>query len=829
MKNRIKYLLIIVILILLGLTLSSCNLITYELNIIIDPVEQAGTVSTDPQPEDGLFEKDTIVTLTPEPADGWIFKQWVVNDVIFPADSYPTYDIKMNEDKTIKAVFEAYTLTINVDPTEGGNVTLDPDKEYYEPNEEVTLTAVPAQGYGFSMWLGDLSGSDNPVTITMDRAKEITTVFETFTLTVDSQPELGGNVTITPDKPNYAPGEQVTLEAVPVAGYNFINWTGDYSGNDNPATITMDNDKVITAVFDTNTLTINIYPDTDADGNPADPGDVTLDPSGGNYATGTTVNLTATENAKWKFSNWGGPSIGFLNDNGDGTASITMDQDHVISATYSEQWELTLNIVSVEDPPIVSDVQVDVDDPGNVDANGYYAPGTVLTLTPVPAANHSLSEWTGVDSADIQDNGDGTFSLLMNGDKEIEANFIEGHRLYISSTPTGVADITVTDAPNAYGVYPTGTVVTITPTVLDNDYSLAEFIGTHGVDVIWNDVAGEWQITMDETKFVNVKFKLIGSESTEVDTSVSPQMWSGRQEHEGLSFDGKIWVIGGRADSGLMNDVWYSTDGETWAEATNSAGWTARNNFAAAVYDDGTGSKMWVLGGNAGGNSNDVWYSSDGITWTEVDTSASAGGMWSSRNSHVAASFDGKLWIMGGQNASQLNDVWYTSDGANWYEATSGASWSGRAYLQAETWDHDGTGEKLYIIGGLSGPSSDPTNFGDDIWFTSDGVDWYQLSFTPQPGGNWGRRSWHETIIYNNKMWVMGGAFKDGALGWIHYNDVWFSENGIDWVQVGTNTTDSEFWGGRSSFGSAVGDSKMWVLGGASNTGTKLNDVWFMD
>ncbi len=837
LKNKIIFILVLVFFMILGLTITSCNLITYELDIIINPIEDAGTVLTEPDPEEGTYEKDTIVTLTPDPADGWIFKHWELDGIIFPVDNYPTIDVKMNEDKSVKAVFESYTLTINIDPPAGGDVTLDPDKEYYEPNEQVILEAVPAEGYGFDMWLGDLSGSENPVTITMDRPMEITALFETFTLITETSPVDGGSITITPDKPNYAPGEQVQVEAFPEAAYNFINWTGDLSGTDNPATITMDGDKSITAVFDTNTLSINIYPVTDTDGNPADPGDVSLDPPGGNYATGTTVNLTANANPKWKFSNWGGASIGFLNDNGDGTGSIIMDQDHVLSASYQEQWELILNINSVEDP-IISDVTVEVDDPDNVDANGYYAPGAVLTLTPNPAVNHSLSEWAGANASDLTNNGDGTYSLLMNEDKEITANFIEGHRIYISTIPTNTGSITINN-PEPYGVYPTGTIVSLTAEAIDPDYSFAEWQGTNGGDVsyVGDDIDGNkmFEITMNETKYITARFKLIGSESIPV--TVSGPMWSGRDNFATAVYDGKLWVIGGEPGK---DDIWSTTDGENWTEEWADAPFGVRYSPGVIIFDetdDGTDNpKLWLIGGSDGNMRNDVW-SFDGSTWTEVKAH-NAGADFPPRRAHQSLLYDATddgvdnptMWVIGGQDSGgdNLSDVWSSPDGINWTEvvANGSAPWQPRRYHTAHIFDHDGNGDKMYIIAGRSN-ASPPEDYEDDIWYSTNGTDWYELALTPQPGGNWHGRAWHRTAIFMGKIWIFGGAYNDN--GWYHRNDVWSSDNGEDWVEVHPqNASDPDFWASRSSHASVVFDGKIWILGGTVS-GVKQNDVWYMD
>jgi hypothetical protein len=58
-----------------------------------------------------------------------------------------------------------------------------------------------------------------------------------------------GVVAKTPDLSSYAYGSQVQLDATPSAGYEFADWSGDLSGSANPATITMDGNKAVTATF----------------------------------------------------------------------------------------------------------------------------------------------------------------------------------------------------------------------------------------------------------------------------------------------------------------------------------------------------------------------------------------------------------------------------------------------------------------------------------------------------------------------------------------------------------------------------------------------------
>ena len=72
-----------------------------------------------------------------------------------------------------------YNLTVTSNPTAGGSVTLAPTQpaEGYAAGTSVQLTATAAGGYSFASWSGDLSGSINPDTITMDANKTITANF----------------------------------------------------------------------------------------------------------------------------------------------------------------------------------------------------------------------------------------------------------------------------------------------------------------------------------------------------------------------------------------------------------------------------------------------------------------------------------------------------------------------------------------------------------------------------------------------------------------------------------------------------------------------------
>jgi hypothetical protein len=67
--------------------------------------------------------------------------------------------------------------------------------------------------------------------------------------TLDTTVLGSGSVTATPSVAWYPDGSEVTLAATPTVGFSFSNWSGDLSGNNNPASLTMDADQAVAARF----------------------------------------------------------------------------------------------------------------------------------------------------------------------------------------------------------------------------------------------------------------------------------------------------------------------------------------------------------------------------------------------------------------------------------------------------------------------------------------------------------------------------------------------------------------------------------------------------
>ncbi len=134
-----------------------------------------------------------------------------------------------------------------------GEVTADPAGGIYDQGTVVTLLAKPDSGWRFARWTGDAETTDNPLSLLMDENKTVKAVFEK-----DGPAEYmvnvyvfsgGGVVEMDPPGPAFVEGTAVTLTALPDDGWEFKNWGGALSGDDNPVSFVVDADKSITATF----------------------------------------------------------------------------------------------------------------------------------------------------------------------------------------------------------------------------------------------------------------------------------------------------------------------------------------------------------------------------------------------------------------------------------------------------------------------------------------------------------------------------------------------------------------------------------------------------
>lgn len=354
-----------------------------------------GSITADPPGPTYLHGQE--VTLTAVPDSGASFTEWGGD-----AEGTETQVVLvMDEDKGVSATFldNIHTLTVLIDPPATGTVTASPQKIAYYEGEVVQLTPVPATGYNFSGWSGALTGNDVPGEITMTGNLTVTASFipgDTYSITTNIS---GGNGSVfkDPQKTEYSYNEKVTLTAVPGTGFEFSSWSGDLISTDNPAEVTVTKDMVITANFvGEGIYSLTIVPPVN--------GSVTVDPVRDLYAQDEQVTLTAVPNLGYVFDGWGGDAAGLAN-----PLVISMTKNTTVSAAFTDAPLYTLN-VTPNGPGSVA-----VDPPGT-----QFTAGTNITLTATAQTGFVFTGWTG----DLVSNAN-PYQLLMDGDKNIVANFAE--------------------------------------------------------------------------------------------------------------------------------------------------------------------------------------------------------------------------------------------------------------------------------------------------------------------------------------------------------------------------------------------------------------------
>ena len=163
----------------------------------------------------------------------------------------PSSDSSNNSASTTVEKFD-----LAVSASEGGSV--DTSGGSFNSNTSVTIKATPAVGYEFTGWSGNVTGSTNPLTLTVNGNKNITANFAEIKLQLSVTASEGGNVNITEGK--YDKQATVSLVANPTDGYAFTGWTGGVKSADNPLSLVMDEAKTIIANFE-QTIDVSSQPD----------------------------------------------------------------------------------------------------------------------------------------------------------------------------------------------------------------------------------------------------------------------------------------------------------------------------------------------------------------------------------------------------------------------------------------------------------------------------------------------------------------------------------------------------------------------------------------
>ncbi len=461
---------------------------------------------------------------------------------LYGSDINPLTFLTENDDLCGDGEIIPDTYTLNISINGNGSITKNPDKEEYEQDEVVEITAVPATGWIFDGWSEGASGSSNPISIVMDSPKNITANFQLLqgepepyvvqsasgTNAAFSQPPTAGNLLVAilahrqdpknnPDIPagftlrediqfmtnnsnrhgvlvcdkisdgtetsfnlNFGttsdlggiviefdiqdaiffeananttgneiissftenvpkPSAQYLSVAAAVSRYadGLTNWNNEFvsplatqdqmgaatrldTQNDKPGTVTVQNSGEQGAIIAA-TWTIGYEEGEDPEESflintsVSGSGSIALNPNKAEYAENETVQVTATPDAGWEFSNWSGDLSGNTN-----PTSIITDSDKNITASFSIQ---SFSITASASPVAG----------GTISGAGNYNFGQTVTLVASPAIGYHFVNWT--ESGTVV-SADTNYSFSATASKNFTANFeLNSHTISLSGNP----------------------------------------------------------------------------------------------------------------------------------------------------------------------------------------------------------------------------------------------------------------------------------------------------------------------------------------------------------------------------------------------------------
>ncbi len=284
------------------------------------------------------YANGTAVTLTAQTSNGF-FDHWD-GDLQGPS---PTQVLLMNRNWSITAVFDTdvppdidWLLTTGIT----GNGSVAPSSGGFKNGARIILVATPSSGYRFQNWAGNIAGTspipgrENNLQVTMDRDRHIVAEFAKVTTPppgvfffLETSVIGSGTIARNPNDNGFPSGTTVVLTATPSVGYKFVEWRGNLSGTNPTASLLMDEDKFVTALFEkitvpsTFSLTVTII------GN----GTVSKSPNQVQYAPGTQVTLKATPSTGYKFVAWRGDF-----QSASTTVIVTMDRNLSVQAVFEK-------------------------------------------------------------------------------------------------------------------------------------------------------------------------------------------------------------------------------------------------------------------------------------------------------------------------------------------------------------------------------------------------------------------------------------------------------------------------------------------------------------
>ena len=323
--------------------------------------------------------------------------------IVRPASAGPYYAVVTNAYGA--ATSAVATLTVELPPGDlplqltvqgNGMVKPSPERELYNYDEEVQLSATPGPWHEFVQWSDGVT--NNPRTITIGLVNQYEAIFspvailETLTIGDVSRTAPFGMPAILVDDTFVVTGAVMKLDEAEISirtsyspGAVFYSLDGSEPGFSSslyrepfvirrPATIrARAYDGHFADSWEADPVKVVIEPTFALHREASGGGDVLLSPDLPSYESNTVVTLTAAAESGWEFLQWLGDAEGdeFITE-------VVMDQKRCVTAVFGTAFETTVagygEVIREPDMPV-------------------YPHGTEIRLTAVPAEGHFFAAW----------------------------------------------------------------------------------------------------------------------------------------------------------------------------------------------------------------------------------------------------------------------------------------------------------------------------------------------------------------------------------------------------------------------------------------------------
>ena len=106
-------------------------------------------------------------------------------------------------------------------------------------------------------------------------------------------------------------------------------------------------------------------------------------------------------------------------------------------------------------------------------------------------------------------------------------------------------------------------------------------------------------------------------------------------------------------------------------------------------------------------------------------------------------------------------------------------------------------------------------NCKNDVWCSEDGVNWKEVTADAE----WKPRMCFSSVVYDVHILILAGWSQENK----NFDDVWYSKNGRNWTELKSGVS----WAKHHELSAFVFNDKIWMAGGASEPDYQLNsEVW---